>query len=79
MSDADPVINSYQYPFASRRVPKSKRIFDIASSSIGLACVSPLFLAIALFVRLDSPGPIFYRQIRLGKESPFELSNSVPW
>jgi lipopolysaccharide/colanic/teichoic acid biosynthesis glycosyltransferase len=44
-----------------------KRGFDLVVASLGLALLSPLFLLIALAVKLDSPGPVFYRQIRVGK------------
>lgn len=43
-----------------------KRAFDIMVSSIGLAIISPLFLFIALAIKLDSPGPVYFRQARVG-------------
>lgn len=43
-----------------------KRGFDLVCSAIGLALLSPLLLAIAVWVKLDSPGPIFYAQERVG-------------
>jgi sugar transferase (PEP-CTERM system associated) len=48
-------------------VQKIKRIVDVASSSLLLLLTAPLFGITALAVRLDSPGPIFYRQERVGK------------
>ncbi|MDD4975347.1 MAG: sugar transferase [Bacteriovorax sp.] len=49
-----------------------KRIFDIIFSLIGLIILSPLFLLIALWIKLDSKGPIFFRQNRVGRsELPF--------
>ena len=44
-----------------------KRIFDILLSGIGLLIISPLFLIVAIWIKLDSPGPIFYRQVRVGR------------
>jgi sugar transferase EpsL len=44
-----------------------KRILDLTIASIGLILISPLLLAIAIAVRLSSPGPIFFQQERLGK------------
>lgn len=44
-----------------------KRIFDILVSGIGLLCLSPLLLIVAIWIKLDSPGPIFYRQVRVGR------------
>jgi exopolysaccharide biosynthesis polyprenyl glycosylphosphotransferase len=44
-----------------------KRAFDVASSGLGLILLSPLLLAIALAIRFDSPGPILFRQRRVGR------------
>jgi lipopolysaccharide/colanic/teichoic acid biosynthesis glycosyltransferase len=44
-----------------------KRLFDILVSGIGLICLSPLLLIIAIWIKLDSPGPVFYRQVRVGR------------
>jgi lipopolysaccharide/colanic/teichoic acid biosynthesis glycosyltransferase len=45
----------------------SKRAFDLLAASIGLILLSPLFALIALWIRLDSPGPVFFRQLRVGR------------
>lgn len=47
--------------------PALKRLIDIAISLIGLVCFGLLLPLIALAIVLDSPGPIFYRQERVGK------------
>ena len=44
-----------------------KRLFDIFASGLGLLFLSPLFLVLAIWIKLDSPGPIFYRQVRVGR------------
>ena len=44
-----------------------KRLFDVLLSGIGLLIISPLFLIVAIWIKLDSPGPIFYRQVRVGR------------
>lgn len=44
-----------------------KRIFDFISSFFGLMLLSPLFIIIAILIKLDSPGPVFYRGVRVGK------------
>lgn len=44
-----------------------KRLFDILASGLGLVCLSPLFAAVAVWIKLDSRGPVFYRQVRVGK------------
>lgn len=43
-----------------------KRFFDIVASGLGLLVLSPLFLIIAIWIKLDSKGPVFYRQVRVG-------------
>jgi sugar transferase (PEP-CTERM system associated) len=43
-----------------------KRLFDVVVSTVGLMVLSPFILLIAALIRLDSPGPILYRQIRVG-------------
>ena len=44
-----------------------KRLFDIFASGVGLVVLSPLFLIVAVWIKLDSTGPVFYRQVRVGK------------
>ena len=46
-----------------------KRLFDIIASGLGLIILSPLFLVVAVWVKLDSPGPVFYKQIRVGRNN----------
>jgi lipopolysaccharide/colanic/teichoic acid biosynthesis glycosyltransferase len=43
-----------------------KRGFDVVFSVCALLLLSPLLLAVALLIKLDSPGPVFFRQIRVG-------------
>jgi lipopolysaccharide/colanic/teichoic acid biosynthesis glycosyltransferase len=43
-----------------------KRVFDIFFSLIGLLVLSPLFLIVAVWIKLDSKGPVFFRQNRVG-------------
>ena len=51
---------------------KLKRGFDVLVSGIGLVLLSPLFLLIGVLIKLDSPGPVFYRGKRIGREGkPF--------
>jgi lipopolysaccharide/colanic/teichoic acid biosynthesis glycosyltransferase/UDP-N-acetylglucosamine:LPS N-acetylglucosamine transferase len=44
-----------------------KRVFDIVVSLIGLVLLSPLFLLVAVLIKLDSSGPVFFLQERIGK------------
>jgi exopolysaccharide biosynthesis polyprenyl glycosylphosphotransferase len=43
-----------------------KRVLDVALSSVGLVLLAPLFLVVAVLIKLDSPGPVFFRQPRVG-------------
>ncbi len=45
----------------------AKRALDIAGSLFGIICASPFFIFIPIFIKLDSPGPVFFRQERIGK------------
>lgn len=52
----------------------AKRLFDVAVSAVLLLIVLPVMVLIALFIRLESPGPIFRRQVRIGEHGqPFTL------
>jgi lipopolysaccharide/colanic/teichoic acid biosynthesis glycosyltransferase len=52
----------------------SKRIFDLCCVLPGLVVLSPLFLLIALWIKLDSRGPVFFYQTRVGQfEKPFKI------
>jgi exopolysaccharide biosynthesis polyprenyl glycosylphosphotransferase len=51
-----------------------KRAFDVVASSLALIVLSPLLVAIALAIRLDSPGPVLFRQRRIGRNGrAFEI------
>jgi lipopolysaccharide/colanic/teichoic acid biosynthesis glycosyltransferase len=51
-----------------------KRLFDIALSALGLVLFSPLLIGVAIWVKLDSPGPVFYRGRRAGRgNQPFGI------
>lgn len=63
--------HGFQITFTLRAL---KRMIDISSSLVGLLIILPFFPLIALCIRLDSPGPIFFRQVRVGEgERPFTL------
>ncbi|MCW5666921.1 MAG: sugar transferase [Piscinibacter sp.] len=52
----------------------AKRVFDVLVAALGLLLLSPLFMLIALAVKLDSPGPVFFRQERVGRHGvPFRI------
>lgn len=52
----------------------TKRTFDFLASLAGLILLSPVYLIVALAVKLESKGPIFFSQIRIGKDgAPFRM------
>jgi len=44
-----------------------KRLFDTIFSGLGILAASPILAAVAIAVKLDSPGPVFFRQLRVGR------------
>ena len=52
----------------------AKRLFDLLGAGLGLLLLSPLMLAVAVAIRLDSRGPVFFRQQRVGRYGvPFRI------
>jgi exopolysaccharide biosynthesis polyprenyl glycosylphosphotransferase len=61
-------------PSLSRSSMRLKRALDLAFGITALVLLSPLLLASALAIKLDSPGPVLFRQRRIGKgDRPFEV------
>ncbi len=50
-----------------------KRTMDVALSAAGLVLLSPLLVMIALLIKLDSRGPVLFRQVRMGSSRPFTI------
>src|SRR5690349_20029811 len=58
----------------ARPVPRWKRAVDLTCSSLLLIAASPFMLALALYIKVVSPGPVFFRQARVGHGGrPFEM------
>ena len=65
------IVNRGQMSLASRI---KKRVVDILISAIALIVLAPLLVAVAIAIRLDSPGPVLFRQLRVGYGNrPFEI------
>jgi exopolysaccharide biosynthesis polyprenyl glycosylphosphotransferase len=62
-------------PFGlSRSSRLLKRAFDLVVTGIGFIFVGPVIAVIALAIRLDSKGPVFFRQVRVGRDGrPFKI------
>ena len=58
-------ISSISFPIHNRIL--LKRLFDVVASGCGLLVLSPLFLLLAVWIKFDSAGPVFYRQTRVGR------------
>ena len=58
---------------------RAKRVFDLVLAGAGLLLTLPLFPLIALAIKLESPGPVFFKQLRVGKALPnrVELFNMI--
>ena len=56
------------------RTRVAKRLFDLLVASMALLLLSPLLLLAALWIKFDSPGPVFFRQERVGRHGvPFRI------
>lgn len=53
-------------PFRQYEIPALKRLMDLVASTSALLLLSPLFLLVALLIKLDSKGPVFYTSKRVG-------------
>ena len=62
-----PVVNIREFPLEIYRNRFWKRVFDLVFASTALIVLSPLMLLIAIAIKLDSKGPVFYKPVRLGR------------
>lgn len=53
-------------PFFVRKIPLWKRVMDIAGALLGLIVLAPLFMVVALLIKISSPGAVLFRQERVG-------------
>ncbi|MDH4746635.1 WecB/TagA/CpsF family glycosyltransferase [Sphingomonas sp. CBMAI 2297] len=59
---------------APRKLPNPKRCFDLALGAALLLAAAPIMLLAALAIRLESQGPVFFRQLRIGRDGrPFRI------
>ncbi len=62
-----PLVNLHTNPLASLGNSFIKRVVDVIGSSVLIALASPVMIAIAIIIKLTSPGPVFFKQTRVGK------------
>ena len=61
-------------PSLGRSSLRMKRALDLAGSALALAVLAPVFAACAIAIKLDSPGPVLFRQRRIGRgDQPFDV------
>jgi lipopolysaccharide/colanic/teichoic acid biosynthesis glycosyltransferase len=53
-------------PFFVRKIPLWKRVMDITGAIVGLIIFSPIFLLVSISIKIFSPGPVFFKQERVG-------------
>ena len=71
-------VNIRQLPIDGKLVGFLKNCFDKIFAIAALACLLPLFLVIAIVIKMETPGPVFYSAIRIGKGASFTLPNPFP-
>src|SRR6266852_5028484 len=67
VDEIPPVRDDRQYVRLNPFVLRCKRGFDLLVAFPALVLLSPLFLAIALLIKLDTPGPVFFSHLRVGQ------------
>lgn len=65
------VARQFGEPAYPRHYIVAKRILDVVVALVGLVVCAPLFLIIAVLIKLDSPGPVFFQQVRVGYRGRF--------
>lgn len=69
-----PVINIRYVPLTNTLNWVAKRIVDVVGSAVGLVLVSPIMLLTAIAVKVSSPGPVIFKQERIGLHNkPFQM------
>ncbi|MFQ5953262.1 MAG: exopolysaccharide biosynthesis polyprenyl glycosylphosphotransferase, partial [Candidatus Omnitrophota bacterium] len=66
--DGVPLLGLKETPLSENYNRFIKRVMDIVFSAVGLVVISPVLLVIAVLVKLNSPGPVFYLQKRIGED-----------
>jgi lipopolysaccharide/colanic/teichoic acid biosynthesis glycosyltransferase len=62
-----PVMRVHRMADPAGPIRRSKRLFDVALAAAALLLLAPLLGVVALLIRAESPGPVFYRQTRVGR------------
>lgn len=71
---ADVPMLDFHFSITPRSTLIIKRVLDVLASAFSLAVTAPVLLIAAVLIKLDSPGPVFFRQVRIGKDGkPFTM------
>lgn len=74
VAEADPVPQLRLEGATAVAAAAARRALDLSVAAIVLICLAPLLLVVAILIKLDSPGPVLFRQRRLGKDMrPFTV------
>jgi exopolysaccharide biosynthesis polyprenyl glycosylphosphotransferase len=69
LEDVDGLMMLGVRPFGLTRSSRLlKRVFDLVATAVGLLAVAPFIAVIAVAIRMDSRGPVFFRQVRVGRD-----------
>jgi exopolysaccharide biosynthesis polyprenyl glycosylphosphotransferase len=69
LEDVDGLMMLGVRPFGLTRSSRLlKRVFDLVATTVGLLVVAPFIAAVAVAIRVDSRGPVFFRQVRVGRD-----------
>jgi exopolysaccharide biosynthesis polyprenyl glycosylphosphotransferase len=61
------LFKKYSWIWVTESTHFIKRVLDVSISSVMMVLLAPLFLVTVLAIKIDSPGPVFYKQVRVGK------------
>jgi exopolysaccharide biosynthesis polyprenyl glycosylphosphotransferase len=61
------LLNVFGTPASKWQYDMAKRLFDLLAATVAIVLLAPAWLFLAFLIRLDSPGPVFFRQLRVGK------------
>ena len=74
-----PVINIRHVPLSNTFNMMVKRTMDVCGSLLCIVLFSPVMLLMAALIKLTSPGPLIFKQERVGLHNPLRCTSSVPW
>lgn len=65
------ITESYEFSEKQKKYFRIKRMTDIVLSGMAIICLSPLLAVISAAIKIESPGPVLFKQKRVGKDKKF--------